>query len=521
MTIAFVLRLSSRARRQVPRRHPRLEGVASGFGCAARALAATVLCGTIFATSLTAVEPKHVNVLFILADDLRADAVGVFGGTQVGTPNIDRLAARGAAFSRTTCGYPICNVSRSEILVGRSLLGAGMPEGAYAGMKLEPSWVRWPALMLRSGWHTVYSGKWHVSGTPQENGYAETAGLLSAGGAPKGGEPTVTATPTCRHVTGYRGWTFKDSQGRALLEHGVGLTPNTDNVITEASVAAIQRLAGRPFFLHVNYTAPHDPLLHPHGVEDRVDHRTLSAPPNFRPDPGFETGNTRGRDEVIVPAPRTEEDVIRERALYFTLVGHLDTQVGRLVRALEQTGELSRTLIVFASDHGVAMGSHGLMGKQNQYEHSINVPLILAGPGVPAGRHFSAQSYLRDLYPTVCDLVGVPVPSTVQGKSLQPVLTGAKGEIYDSIFGYYTGAQRMIREPDGWKLIWYPVLEKHQLFNVSTDPDELRDLSTHPAHAMRLRALHGRLSSWQRAAGDPLMNIAPAASAVGGRYESR
>lgn len=454
---------------------------------------------------LAAVPPRKPNVVFIVADDMRPDAPSCFGNTLIRTPNIDRLAARGAVFPRATCGYPICNVSRSEMFAGRVLLGPDVERGPGGGLKFDPKWVLWPEQMKRSGWHTVYTGKWHVGGSPRLDGFMETAGLFSSGGGPAGVKATLAKTPTGRAVTGYTGWTFKDANNKPLPELGVGLTPETDQIMTARAIEAIKRVSDRPFFLQVNFTSPHDPLHWPRGKENSIDYRNVTLPGNFRNAPGFDTGNINGRDEVVVPAPRTEDEVRKERAIYFSAVENVDAQVGRIVRAIEEAGQLEQTIIIFTSDHGLALGSHGLMGKQNQFEHTINVPLVLAGPGIPAGKRFAAQCYLRDLYPTICELTATPIPPSVQSRSLMPVLRGEKTEIHDAICGYFTDTQRMIRNTAGWKLIWYPKTGKVQLFQVNDDPEELRDRSGEPEQQARRQQMMARLAEWQRQEGDPLL----------------
>lgn len=445
---------------------------------------------------------RPLNVVLIVADDLRPDGPACLGNRAVSTPAIDALARRGAIFDRATCGYPICHVARSELLSGRPMLAAYGGKPAGGPVKFDPAWTLWPEHMRRSGWHTVHSGKWHVAGTPRQAGFVETAALFSGGGGPPGVKATLPTTPTGRTVTGYTGWTFKTNDGVAQPELGVGLTPRTDRLIADGAIEAIRRLRDRPFFLCVNFTAPHDPLHWPEGRDNDRDFRRLELPANFRAAPEFETGNTRGRDELVVPAPRMADDVKRERALYFSQVENIDRQIARVLEALLANGVSEHTLIVVTSDHGLALGSHGLMGKQNQYEHTINVPLILAGPGVPAGRRFAAQCYLRDLFPTLCELTKIPVPASVQGRSLGPVLRGETAEIHEAIFGYFTDTQRMIRMPDGWKLIRYPATGRQQLFQVSQDPDELRDLSNDPAQRTRIEQLKVRLGQWQRTHGD-------------------
>ena len=150
------------------------------------------------------------------------------------------------------------------------------------------------------------------------------------------------------------------------------------------------------------------------------------------------------------------------------------------------------------------MGSHGLRGKQNMYEHTIGVPLILCGPGIPAGRRFDAQIYLRDLYPTVCELAHVPVPDTVDGRSAVPVLEGKADALHACVFGYFRNYQRMIRT-DRWKLIHYPHIERYQLFDLAADPWELDDLAGDAKYADVLGELQRKLAAWQRRVGDPLV----------------
>ena len=221
-----------------------------------------------------------------------------------------------------------------------------------------------------------------------------------------------------RPVTGYRGWIFQDDQGNKFPEKGVGLTPNISQEFADAAIEFIRRKPKKPFFLHVNFTAPHDPLFMPPGYERKYDSQKIPLPPNFLPEHPFDHGNFEGRDEKLLPWPRTPKDVREDLAVYYAVISHMDEHLGRILAALEETGLAQDTFVIFTSDHGLAMGSHGLRGKQNMYEHTVGVPLIFRGPGIPRGSRSEAQCYLRDLYPTVCDLAGIPVPPTVQGRSL-------------------------------------------------------------------------------------------------------
>jgi arylsulfatase A-like enzyme len=185
------------------------------------------------------------------------------------------------------------------------------------------------------------------------------------------------------------------------------------------------------------------------------------------------------------------------------MITHLDAQVGRVLDALRRTGRYDRTLIVFAGDNGLALGSHGLLGKQNLYEHSVRVPLILAGPGVPRHKRSEALCYLLDVGPTLCELTGVPVPDGSEGLSLVPVLREQSPTRRDSIFTAYRGFQRAVRD-ERWKLIRYPQAGVVQLFDLIADPDECRDLSRDPVQRVRRAMLEARLVEWQHRMADPL-----------------
>ena len=438
------------------------------------------------------------NIVFILADDMRPDCLGALGHAVVRTPQLDALAREGMIFSRAVAAYPICHVSRAEILTGTTAFRNGVQS---RGREIDPALKSWAGTMREAGWRTMYCGKWHNDGAPTKRGYEETRGLFTSGGAPKGSAPGRDHAG--REVTGYTGWTFKSDSGEVDLAKGVGLTPETDRYIGDAAVELIQQQRGRPFFLHVNFTAPHDPRLLPKGFENAYDPPRVPLPANFRPSHPFDHGNADGRDEKLLPRPLQEDEVRAELAAYDACISHMDAQVGRIVAALREGGLLETTLIVFSSDQGLALGSHGLLGKQNLYEHTFGVPLIFRGPGIRAGVRSTADCYVRDVFPTACELAGVPVPATVESRSLVPLLRGETQAVHDFMTGYYTDTQRCIRQGE-WKLIRYPLLSKVQLFHLSSDPDELHDLSVRQEHGETLARLNAALDGWLVKHRDPL-----------------
>lgn len=458
--------------------------------CAAVALAAG---------QLVAAESAKPNFLVIITDDMRPDAVRALGNSVIQTPNLDRLASNGLTFTRAIAAYPICVASRAEILTGVSSFGNGVP---YGGGKLKPGLAFWAETMRSAGYRTWYVGKWHNDGTPKTRGYEETRGLYTGGGGSK--EQTVPHDWNGREVTGYCGWTFKTDDGRVETEKGVGLTADISRHVADAAIELINRKPAEPFFLYVNFTAPHDPLIIPPGYAGRYDPKKIPLPPNFLPEHPFDHGNLRGRDEQLWPWPRTPDDVRGELAAYYAVVSHMDEQIGRVLAALRASGHVENTVIIFSSDQGLAIGSHGLRGKQNMYEHTLGVPLVFSGPGIPKNRRAAAQCYLRDLFPTACEMASIPIPPTVQGRSLAPVIAGKAQSIYPHVVAYFTDTQRAIRT-ERWKLVWYPKLERYQLFDLAVDPNELKDLSAESRHSATRDDLRVKLETWLKENGDPLL----------------
>jgi arylsulfatase A-like enzyme len=446
------------------------------------------------------------NVLLIVSDDQRPDTIQALGNPRIRTPNLDRLVASGTTFARAVSPNPHCVTSRAEILSGCS----GFRNGVLppASDRLDPGLVLWPEAMRRGGYRTWYVGKWHTEGRPTTRGYDASRGLFGMGGPTDA--PGVDSLG--RPVTGYVGWAFQSDEGAIDLGRGVGLTADTSAQIADAAIDLIRGGCDRPFFLHVNFTAPHDPLIAPHPAF-RYDPGVLPLPEDYLPEHPFDHGVADGRDELLWPRPRTPEIVRAELALYYAVISDLDAQVGRILAALDAAGRAGDTIVIFTSDHGLAIGSHGLRGKQNMYEHTVGVPLVIAGPGVPKGGRRRAQVYLRDLYPTVCELAGVAAPEGIDGASMARVLRGGEDRGHATIFGHYTDVQRMIRT-DRWKLIRYPRIGREQLFDLAADPHETNDLAADPAHVGTLRALRADLEAHQKRLGDPL--LAPSRPIGGG-----
>lgn len=445
---------------------------------------------------LTAERP---NILFILTDDQRPDTIHALGNNIIETPNLDRLVKSGTVFTRAHCGSPLCVPSRAEILTGTSAFTNGTL--LRGGKGLKKGLTFWPEAMKNAGYRTWYVGKWHTAGRPTTRGYVKSNGLFASGGG-KFWKPKVDYKGD--EVTGYRGWIFQNDERKLFPEKGIGLTQNISKHFADAAIELINRKSDEPFFLHVNFTAPHDPLLYPTGYNKKYDPKKMPLPTNYKPRHPFDHGNYEGRDEKMLPWPRTKDAVQKNIAVYYSVISHMDAQIGRIIDSLKKSGQDKNTIIIFASDHGLATGSHGLMGKQNMYEHTILVPLIFAGPGIPKGEKRNAFVYLRDLFPTVCEMTSTKIPKSVESKSFHAVIQGKSKDVHKQAFGYFTDTQRMVRNQE-WKLIYYPKAKRTQLFHLATDPFELKNLANVKKHQATRQKLEMALHQWQRTVNDPIL----------------
>lgn len=430
---------------------------------------------------------KRPNVVFILTDDQRADTIAALGNKHIRTPNLDKLVARGTAFTRAYCmgsmQGAVCVPSRAMVMSGRSLFMA--PEN-LKGV------TTWPEMFARAGYRTFITGKWH--NTPPSALAAFSAGKnLFFGGM---GSPY--ALPVA-DITGKRTLTEKKLSGKHSVE-----------LFADSAIEFIkEQKADTPFLCYVAFNGPHDPRVAPKEYHALYDQKKPPVPPNFLPQHPFNNGEMIVRDERLAPWPRTKDVVQQHLADYYAYITFLDAQVGRIMRALSDAGLADDTIIVFASDSGLAVGSHGLFGKQSVYDHSMRAPMIFAGPGVPKGKTSDTMCYLFDIFPTLGQLAKVDGPAGSEGRSLVSIVNGeAKGR--DSIFLAYRQFQRAVRE-DRWKIIVYPHINKTQLFDLMNDPHEMMDLAVDPSHAKTIERLTGKLKSLQQEFGDkqPLRSEKP------------
>ena len=457
------------------------------------------------------------NFLFILTDDQSPETLSCYGNKVCSTPHIDRLAREGIvlddAHHMGAWSGAVCTPSRTMIMTGRTVWR--LPGVRGPGLKSSKEHRReaardsLPAVFNRAGYDTFRTCK-------NGNSFREA-----------NAEFTVRKDATRRQGTPEGGSQWHGDRAIEYLEERA--TSGDED----------------PFLMYFGFSHPHDPrhatpeLAAKYGaVNDgdlkEPDPKSPPLPKAWLPAHPFPHGHPGLRDEVKVQGVLKRRDpatVRNELGREYACIENIDRQVGRVVEKLRATGELDRTYVVFTSDHGIAVGRHGLMGKQNLYEHTWRVPFIVRGPGIRAGTRVSGYAYLLDILPTFCDFAGIDVPKVVEGRSLRPVLEGRAERVRDVLYGVYCGGTKpgmRAVKTDGWKLIEYDVLDgavrETQLFDLRKNPLELLvqhherqvtelldqrpmsfqvDLAEHPEHAAKRRELEALLAAQMKSLGDP------------------
>ncbi len=446
---------------------------------------------------------KKPNFLFILTDDQTVNTINSLGNASIKTPNIDKLVEGGMTFTHVynqgSWSGAVCAASRRMINTGRHLFNTGL------GPINED--VKYPLMgevLQDNGYETFITGKWHIDNETIRRSFSLGSAVYEGGmsGKKVGGQfhPVVAE---------YNGDDTTKGKFPTRVED-----KHSSELFTDAAISYLAQKPERndkPFFMYVAYLAPHDPRESPQEYVDMYPSESIELPPNFLPEHRFDQGDHYIRDEILLPFPRTDASIKTFIAEYYAMITHLDAQIGRLLNELDDSGFADNTVVVFTSDHGLAVGQHGLLGKQNQYDHSVRVPFIMKGPGIPANKKAPGMFYLHSIFPTILDYAGIEIPESVESVSIMPLIKEEKDQIHDTIYGAYKGYQRMLSD-DRYKLIYYPVLKKNQLFDSVNDPYELSDLSSDPAFAERIVTMHKALDGWKQHVGDPLVNDDPVGS---------
>ena len=468
------------------------------------------ICGIIALTLVSSTAnalDSRPNFLFILVDDQSPFDLKTYDPTStLDTPNIDRLAASGmvidGAYHMGSFSGAVCMPSRHMIMSGRTVWH--LPP-APAGTKTSPPGLEKntiPAVFNRAGYATMRTCK-------LGNSY-EAANK----------QFTVRKDATKRGDTDETGSAWHAEQ---VLEY-LGNRHETKDE--------------KPFLIYFGFSHPHDErdgkpeLLAKYGATNHTDPNNPPAlnskqpplPKNYLPKHPFDNSHADVRDEVAVSGVwnrRDEASVRNELGREFACSENIDIQIGRVLEKLKAMGQLDNTYIIYTADHGMSVGRHGLMGKQNLYQHTWRVPFIVSGPGIKAGTRADGNIYLLDVLATLCDLANIPAPASNEGLSFRPVLEGKAKSMRDVMYGVYSGGSkpgiRSVKQGD-WKLIQYEAPDRKvsetQLFNLAANPDELlkehrsstpmlSNLAADPAYAAKLAEMQTLLLSEMRRLDDP------------------
>jgi choline-sulfatase len=444
-------------------------------------------------------ENERPNILLVITDDQSIDTIHALGNETINTPNIDKLAQSGMAFTHVfnqgSWSGAVCAPSRQMINTGRNLHFTGFsPKSNKTTHPLMGETFR------KTGYETFMTGKWHVGDDALKRSF-DIGSSVFAGGM-----------SAIRNGGQWKPWVAnfsKDIDWKKTQKD-----QHTSEVFADAAINYLSTKPNRnnkPFLMYVAFTAPHDPRQSPQSYVDKYPGESMTLPPNFVPMPAIDSGDYNIRDETLMTFPRTEKQTKEFIGEYYAMIEHLDHQIGRILDTLEASPYAKNTYIIFTSDHGLAVGKHGLAGKQSVYDHSIRAPFIMVGKGIPANSRAKGMFYLNSIFATIAELAGIDVPDSVQGPSVLPIVRGEKDVMNDYIYGSYRHFQRMARS-HRYKLIYYPLLKRNVLFDLQNDPWEMDDISKQAGSDVIIKQLTAKLEELKVTVGDPLMNDDPAKS---------
>ena len=440
--------------------------------------------------------PPHI--VYVLDDQHRYCALGSSGNPIVLTPNLDRLAGEGMVLDQVFSSCPICAPHRAQLFTGRYSHCNGVPDNEY---RMRADQTTLPQALKRAGYHTGLIGKWHLGYPPYTEESRHGFDYMAANNA--------------EHDY-YRGSYFENERGPISID---GWAPEEETTLAIRFLEAHQRTQpGRPLFLVLSFGPPHWPYDQYPSAFDIYDPAAIELRPNV---------------------PERMADFTRwELAQYYASISALDAQIGRLMSALDRLHLAENTLVVFTSDHGDHLGSHGYSkeldagpdvpywpgpplhhslyaSKATPYEESIHVPFIARLPGrVPAGQRSSVLMSSVDIMPTLLGLCGVEVPPGAQGRSLSHVLLGEEGPLPDSVYlqilgpgwphrGPWVGFWRGVRTERWTYARWHKNEYGPLLFDRDRDPFEMNNLAGKAAFTDIKNHLEQRLRRWMNETGDP------------------
>ena len=425
-----------------------------------------------------------LNVLFLFPDQMRAQAMGCMGNSDVKTPNLDRLAREGLLFRNHLANSPVCCPARAIILTGKYAHTNGMIAN---DLRLRESETSMAELFAEAGYRTGFVGKWHLDGGPRQPGW------IPPGARRQGFEFWAANEVSHAHFDTHY---FRDDP------EPIPIKSFETEAWTDLGIEFLRqtREDGRPFFLTVQMGPPHDPYLAPESYMEMYDPGAITLRENF-------AGDESDRD--LEPNPYVATPGRKEIAAYYAMVTAVDDQIGRILAELDNLGLRENTIVIVSSDHGDMLGSHGARLKRKPWEESIRVPGIVRHPRAPAGRETDALFSHVDIAPTLLSLCGIEAPAEMQGGNLSPVILGESDAGPDAAYFQIFGPFLAGGVTHGWRGIR---TQRHMyartrdapwvLYDLEADPFELNNLAEDPASADLREDLDSRLAGLMDRNGD-------------------
>lgn len=439
------------------------------------------------------------NILILFTDDQRFDTIHALGNDDIHTPNMDALVHRGTAFRQahipSGTSAAVCMPSRAMFHTGRTLFHLDRE-----GQSIPDSHKTIGEAFKQAGYRTYGSGKWHNGTASYARSFTDGAAIFFGGMWDHWNVPLSHFDPTGAYdniIPHIRNFMNNNQVGKIHCDEYSNGKHSTEVISDEAIHFLNQYDDDKPFFMYLSYLAPHDPRTMPERFRNMYDPETIKLPENFMAEHPFSYGQRNIRDERLASYPRTETEIKKHIAEYYGMISHLDFEIGRVMKALQDNGYLENTIVVLAGDNGLAVGQHGLMGKQSHYEHSIRVPLVFAGPNIPKGEYRDQYVYLLDVFPTLCELTGIEIPASVEGQSLLPIMNNADAKLREHLYFAYTDSIRSVKN-HRYKLVEYAGKIRYtQLFDLQEDPMEMNNLMDSKEMEETVRTLRKKLQQFR------------------------
>ena len=443
---------------------------------------------------------KKPNILFIFTDDQRFDTIKALGNNEILTPNLDKLVFSGTSFTQAhiPCGTSgaVCMPSRAMLHTGRTLFHL-----KGEGQSIPTEHKTMGEAFQNAGYNCYGTGKWHNGADAYARSFNMGDEIYFGGMADHWNVPSNDFDPTGKYEQEFPVMMNPKLSRDMMMVRSNRLTrgKHSTDLFCDCTKSFIENYeSDKPFFCYVSLMAPHDPRTMPEKWKKMYDPKEVSLPENYKPEHHFDMGVRDIRDECLANYPRGEDEVREHLAEYYGMISHLDDAVGQIISSLKDKRVLDNTIIVFAGDNGLAVGQHGLFGKQNHYEHSIRVPLIFSGPNIPQGEKRDTYAYLLDIFPTLCEMTGTECPNSVEGNSLVKSIESSEYKNREDLFFAYTDMMRSVKK-DPFKLInaIHDGTRFVQLFDLKNDPLELKNLASDDAHADTLKSLEAKLFEYK------------------------